>query len=82
APEVAAPSAPLEAIEEEAVGVAPDHAILRQQVFSYLADHPDGVRMTDLEREFGVIRLQMVRLLKGLIDENTVKKEDLLYFAI
>jgi hypothetical protein len=74
--------------EEEALAraevaeVTPEMAKLRDRVFSYLADHPDGTRMTELAGEFGLARIQMARVIRSLIDENKVEKRDLLYFAI
>jgi hypothetical protein len=66
----------------EAVETTPEAAALRDQVFEYLANHPDGTRLVELEQEFGAARIQMARLLKDLIDENKVEKRELLYFAI
>ncbi len=68
--------------EEEAVEITPETVALSDRVFEYLANHPDGARMTELEQEFGVPRIQMARLLRGLMDENKVKKQELLYLAI
>jgi len=73
--------------EEEAVAraapveVTPEVAELQHRVFEYLADHPDGTRMVVLEREFGIARIQMARILRNLMDDNKVEKRDLLYFA-
>jgi len=74
--------------EEEAIARAasvemtPEIAELEQQVFEYLADHPDGTKMVEVEREFGMARIRMARIIKKLIDDNKVEKRDLLYFAI
>jgi len=57
-------------------------ATLQHRVFEYLADHPDGTRMVELEQEFGLARSQMTRILENLIDDNKVEKHDQLYFAI
>ena len=75
--EAAAATAPLK-IEE----VAKPPASLRDRVFSHLADRPDGVRLVDIEGEFGVGRFEAIRLLKDLMDEGNAEKRDLLYFAI
>ena len=79
-PRAAAPprvAPPVEAVVEEApVGG------LRDRVFAYLADHPDGTRLTELEAEFGLSRIEMARVVRGLIDDNKVEKRELLYFAI
>jgi predicted DNA-binding transcriptional regulator len=55
---------------------------LRDVIFEYLAEHPDGARLTDMEREFGMARIQIATALRGLIDDNKVEKRDLVYFAI
>jgi len=55
---------------------------LRDRVFAYLADHPDGTRLVELEEEFGVARIQAARVVRELMDDNKVEKRDLLYFAI
>jgi len=73
---------PAEEIAEEAAEITPETAALRNQAFEYLANHPDGTRLVELEQEFGVARIKMARLLKDLMNENKVEKQELLYFAI
>ena len=67
--------------EKPAAEVAPGTEV-RDSVFAYLDDHPDGVRLTELEEEFGLARVQMARIVRELMDDNLVEKRDLLYFAI
>ena len=55
---------------------------LRDRVFAYLADHPDGTKLIELEEEFSVERVQVARVLHNLTDDNKVEKGGLLYFAI
>ena len=55
---------------------------LHDRVFAYLANHPNGTKLTELEEEFGVARSQMARVARELMDSNKVEKRDLLYFAI
>ena len=62
--------------------VAKPPVSLRDRVFSHLADRPDGVRLVDIEGEFGVGRFEAIRLLKDLMEEGNAEKRDLLYFAI
>jgi len=64
-----------EIVEEETADIS-------GRTFEYLANHPDGTKLVELEQEFGVSRIQMARLLKDLMDENKVEKWELLYFAI
>jgi hypothetical protein len=66
---------PIEEIVERA-------AALREQVFEYLANHPDGTRLVELEQEFGLARIQIAKVVRSLIDENKVEKRALLYFAV
>ena len=86
--EVAPPPPVEEVAEEEAVAhaevaeVTPEIAVVRDQVFEYLANHPDGTRLVELEEEFGLARIQMARVVRNLTDENKVEKRGLLYFAI
>ena len=77
---VAAPA--MEIIEEEAAEITPEIADIRDRVIEYLANHPDGTRLVELEQEFGLARIKMARVLGNLIDENKVEKRDMLYFAI
>ncbi len=73
---------PAEMPAEEAVVEAAPAGELRYRVFSYLADHPDGTKLVELEEEFGVARIQIARVIRELIDNNKVEKRNLLYFAI
>ena len=68
--------------ETEANEALDESEAMSDQVFAYLADHPDGTRMTELEEKFGVARIKMARLLKELMEENKAEKRDMLYFAI
>ena len=79
-------AAPAEEITEEGVAeitpITPETADIRGRTFEYLANHPDGTKLVELEQEFGVSRIEMARLLKDLMAENKVEKRELLYFAI
>jgi len=59
-----------------------DSVALRSRVFEFVADHPDGTRLTEIEEDMRVGRYHMSRVLRTLIDENKVEKRGLLYFAI
>jgi len=72
-------------IEETVAGAAeitPDTAVLRAQVFEYLANHLDGTKLVELAEEFGVARIKMAKVVRSLMDGNKVEKRDLLYFAV
>jgi len=73
---------PVEEIAEEATEITPEAAALRDQIFEYLANHPDGTKLVELEEEFGIARIQLAKVVRSLIDENKVEKRGLLYFAV
>ena len=73
---------PVEEIAEEAAEITPETAALREQVFEYLANHPDGTKLVELAEKFGVARIQIAKVVRNLMDENKVEKRDLLYFAV
>jgi len=55
---------------------------LRDRVFAYLANHTNGTKLTELEEEFGIARIEMARVVRELMDDNKVEKREQLYFAI
>ncbi len=55
---------------------------LTNRVFEYLANHPDGTRLTQLEEEFKLNRFQAARVVRHLIDEGKTEKLGLLYLAV
>ena len=73
----AAPDAASEAVVEAAT-LPSDEA-----VFSYLADHPDGLRLVEFEEHFGTPRIRLKDILNRLIEENKARKDDerKLFFA-
>ena len=72
----------IEKIAEGAAEITLETAALREQVFEYLANHPDGTKLVELAEEFGVARIQIGKVIRNLMDENKVEKRDLLYFAV
>jgi phage gp16-like protein len=71
-----------EAVARAGVGsVTEELRTLGDRVFKYLANHPDGARLTEIEREFGLGRLQAGRVMRHLMDEGKAEKRDLCYFA-
>lgn len=62
-------------------GDGSDPDSFQQRTIAHLARHPEGTRLADLEDQFLATRLQMARVVRGLISEGKVKKRDLLYFA-
>ena len=71
-----------EAVAVPAEEITSETDDIQNRAFEYLANHPDGTKLVELEQEFGVSRIEMARLLKDLMNENKVEKRELLYFAI
>jgi len=46
-----------------------------ERLLAYLAQHADGVKLVDIEPEFGLSRLQLGKHLRGLIDSGKVFKD-------
>ena len=53
-----------------------------EQVFTCLANHPEGTKLTKLEEEFGLSRIQVVKVLHTPMDAHKIEKRDQLYFAL
>lgn len=75
APAPAAPSAPAESAppaEPDEKSPAEDIA---ERLLAHLAQHADGVKLVDLEPEFGLSRPQLGRYLRALVDSGKVVKD-------
>lgn len=59
-----------------------EFASLKSRLFEYLARHPDGTPLAELERAFGLRTEQIAPVLQALIDDGKVERRGLLYFAI
>ena len=77
--ELVAPPPPVEEVGEEEVGET--HAV-KDMVFEYVASHPDGVNVPDLEEDFGLGRKKVEKTLKRLVKDGKVEERDDLYFAM
>lgn len=55
---------------------------LRDVIFSYLAEHPDGAKLTQMEKDLGMARIRIAKEMKGLIDGKKVRKREMHYFAV
>lgn len=70
---VSTPAPPIE--------IAEDPGRLAGEVFQVVQRSPEGIKLADLENQFSVSRIEMAQILKHLMDEGRVRKEDKLYFA-
>lgn len=81
-PAVVAPEPSLTPVASEA---APAAASLPrdEEVFAYLANHPDGLRLVEIEEHFRTPRIRLAVILNRLIDANKARRDDerRVYFA-
>jgi hypothetical protein len=56
---------------------------LQDKVFTFLAGHPNGVKIHDIERHFHASRAGVGHAIDGLIEQNRARKDDVreIYFA-
>jgi len=73
---------PKSAKPQKAGGTDSDFATPGEKVLEFLAKHPKGTKMTQMEQKFGLARIQMAKVVKDLMDEKKVEKRALLYFAV
>ena len=72
--------APETEVREEETRTEADHGLVTR-LFDDVADHPDGVRMRELEERLGANRFQVMRALRTLLEEGKLRREDGVYFA-
>lgn len=52
------------------------HELTPDDVMAYLSDHPEGVRMGDLQAYFDAPRTEISEALSELVDENRARRDD------
>ncbi|MBU4348905.1 hypothetical protein KJ599_01115 [bacterium] len=55
---------------------------LEEKMLEFIKKHPEGVKVGEMEGPLGVIRMQLGRIAKKLLDEGKVRKEENLYFPL
>jgi len=70
---IAAPPAPAE--EPAPPPVKPPVEDMADRLLAYLAQHPEGVKLVELEPEFGLSRPQLGKHLRSLVDSGKVVKD-------
>jgi gas vesicle structural protein len=56
----------------------------KEEIFAYLEDHPEGLRLGEMESYFDVPRHELGEIVEELIDDGRVQRDDdqKLYYAI
>jgi len=49
------------------------------KIMSLVKENPKGIKLSEVESKTGLARIQAARILKGLIEEGKITKEELLY---
>jgi hypothetical protein len=60
---------------------APAGTTLRDVIFSYLAEHPDGARLAQMEQDLGMARIKLAGEIRSLMEDQKIQKREMLYFA-
>jgi len=85
---VAAPPAKKARAPRKAAAViewGPDHRPTRDDIFAFIADHPDGVSLVEMEAHFNTARIVLQRPVKEMyeVDHQVTRDEDSgKYFAV
>ena len=53
---------------------------LEEQILTLINEHPEGIKLTEIEKALGVARIKAGNITRVLVDEGKVRKEGLLYF--
>jgi phosphate uptake regulator len=64
-----------EAIEEVEVD-------LEEKVLEFINQHPEGLKVSDMEAPLGVVMTKLGKIAKKLLEEGKVRKEESLYFPL
>ena len=75
-PAVKKPLAATEPAKKEAPPVPVGDAA---KLMSLVRANPGGIKLTDIESKTGIARIQAARILKELVDDGKITKEELLY---
>lgn len=56
----------------------------REEIFAYLDDHPEGLRLGEMESYFDVPRHEIAEVIDDLVDDERVQRDDdqKLYYAV
>ena len=55
---------------------------LEEKVLQYIKEHPNGVRIQDMEKPLGESRMKLGFVTNKLYDEGKIQKTDDMYFQI
>ena len=50
-----------------------------EQILSLIREHPEGIRLVEMEERTGLARIKIGSITRMLLDEGKIRKEDLLY---
>jgi len=55
---------------------------IEEKVLEFIEKHPEGVKVGEMEKPLGVVRMMLGRIAKTLLEEGKVRKEENLYFPL
>ncbi|MCK4418359.1 hypothetical protein KAV79_00945, partial [Candidatus Aerophobetes bacterium] len=76
--------------KEKKISIEPEEALqpkekeltLEEKILEFIEKHPEGVRIGEMEKPLGVLRMMLGRVAKKLLDEGKLRKEENLYFPL
>jgi hypothetical protein len=66
----------------EKTSVPEESKTLEQKVLDYITNHPNGVKISEMEEPLGETRMKLGFIAKALLDRGKVQKMDNVYFPI
>jgi len=55
---------------------------IEEKILEFIEKHPEGVKVGEMEKPLGVLRMMLGRIAKKLLEEGKVRKEENLYFPL
>jgi len=71
-----------EAAKEVEKEEAPPEMDIEEKVLGFIKNHPEGVRVGEMESALGATRMRLGAISKKLLDEGKVRKEENLYYPL
>ena len=55
---------------------------LQEEILTLIKRHPEGIKLTDIEKVTGAARIKIGNITRVLVDEGRIIKEGLFYYPI
>ena len=55
---------------------------VEEEILTLIKRHPEGIKLTDIEKVTGAARIKIGNITRVLVDEGRIRKEGLFYYPI